>query len=198
MEGEWAINRPTLSSPMRLLDHSPTSPYIKMNFDGDMELQEVINGWKGSTRVTALISAPEILLISLACFQFSGNRVRKKRNRIQLQRRVVMPVFDARTARRSLTATAGGPRARPKQARATHDAHYSLIGGIIHIGDLAHTGHYRAFEIAPKTGMPDGTEDAISAADITIHDDNRRPAVATRAQLNQIHNNAYVIALRKS
>ena len=65
MEGEWAINRPTLSSPLRLLDHSPTSPYITMNFDGDMELQEVINGWKGSAHVTALISAPEILLISL-------------------------------------------------------------------------------------------------------------------------------------
>ena len=134
-------------------------------------------------------------LVRSSCVRVFVNLAVRQNCNLQLQRRVVMPVFDARS---SLPATTGGPRARPKQARATHDAHYSLIGGIIHIGDLAHTGHYRAFEIIPMTGIQDETNAAISATDIIIHDDNSSPTVATRAQLNQIHNNAYVIALRKS
>ena len=33
---------------------------------------------------------------------------------------------------------------------------YHLAGGIVHIGDLAHTGHYRAFSVLPRLWPPSG------------------------------------------
>ena len=79
------------------------------------------------------------------------------------------------------------------QHYSTTDIPYQLQGGIIHIGDRAHTGHYRMFEVR---NMP-SENDQLHAGDLIMHDDNTQPVSATHTNLVQIHHNAYVLLFRK-
>ena len=85
------------------------------------------------------------------------------------------------------------PGSNRRQSYTTHDVPYQLLGGIIHIGDRAHTGHYRMFEVRDVHQ----DSDQLVARDLTLHDDNTQPAAATSANLTQIHHNAYVLLFRK-
>ena len=101
-----------------------------------------------AAHILPLLAHPEVLLISLARFQYSGERIRKRRNRVTLLKCGQLPFFDQRRRRAPTSSEPAGEKA---DQRTTLDISYNLIGGIIHIGDRAHTGRYRAFEVHNKT-----------------------------------------------
>ena len=55
--------------------------------------------------------------------------------------------------------------------------------------EIVHTGHYRTIEIAD----PRSDNDSLDPSDLVIHDDNVLPIIASKANLTQIHHNAYVL-----
>ena len=61
LEGEWATNRPTQADPRRLIDRSPTCPYITMNLESATSIQEVIQHWHGTQPLNALVTAPQLI-----------------------------------------------------------------------------------------------------------------------------------------
>ena len=81
----------------------------------------------------------------------------------------------------------------PHQHYSTTDIPYQLLGGIIHIGDRAHTGHYRMFEVRNMFSE----SDQLYAEDLIMHENNIQPVPAAHANLVQIHHNAYMLLFRK-
>ena len=123
LAGEWAIHRPTIAEPGRLIDNSSTHPYITMNLGSSHTVQELIHHWRGaqSQPLTALVIAPELLLICLARFQYRRGQPRKLRQKIDVHRHVFLPIFQPnrrRPAPVGVPEAAAGSAARRKPASA--------------------------------------------------------------------------------
>ena len=43
MQGEWAVHRPNPSQPLRLLDSSPTQPYVSMHIEAHHRMQDIVS-----------------------------------------------------------------------------------------------------------------------------------------------------------
>ena len=187
LQGSWAEHRPCITDPARLVDHSPTLPFVSISLGRAGSLQQVLDNWsrRGGN---VLVQPPQLLILSLRGFTFHNGRVAKTRQLV--------------TISRSLNVVACGgadsPAHRADQAQtwfpfAVSSMPYELLGGTIHIGDLAHTGHHGAFTI---TG--DGSGRDLNPQNVYMHDDNVELVLSSRANINQIHTNTYVLAYRLS
>ena len=174
-----------------------------MNLEGATSIQEVIQHWRGTQPLNALVTAPQLIVISLARFQYRKGQPRKLRQRIDVHRNIFLPIFRSDASCSALpeepSSSAGpAPHREPRggnrrQMRETAEIQYQLLGGILHIGDRAHTGHYRMFE----TRDVSAEQNQLISTDLLIHDDNVQPAVANRDNLVQIQHNAYVLLFGK-
>ena len=149
------------------------------------------------------MNGTDLNLISLARFPHRRGQPRKLRQKIDVHGNIFLPIF---RSHRHATAPSRAPDERRESAplRAPCDHRdeprcsttkipYCLLGGIIHIGDRAHTGHYRMLEF--RDTYKD--RDQLEAKDLIMHDDNTKPIEATSANLSQIHHNAYVMLFKK-
>ena len=188
MQGEWAVHRPIPCQPLRLLDVSPTQPYVSMHMGTNGNMQDIVNSWSRDHKCL-LVSAPRILLISLVRFAYQSNQTRKLRQPVRVNRRIWI------CTRGEAENSAPGERYGASHAFPfpVHLQQYELIGGIIHIGDLAHTGHYRAF-----TALHDShPNDELNRSNFLMHDDNSPPQKARQSNIAQIASNVYVLAYRQ-
>ena len=56
-----------------------------MNLESSQTMQEVNNQWRGTQFITALVTAPELVLISLARFQYRRGQPRKLRQKMYIE-----------------------------------------------------------------------------------------------------------------
>ena len=166
-------------------------PYITVNLGRCTTLRGVVQAW-GNTHDNVLTLVPPVLLIGLARFAYRHGQARKLRQSIRIAKIVEMPLLN-----RAAVLPAPGPSTEDEPASQpcrTTQAEYELVGSIIHIGDLAHTGHYHAFTL--QASANDNMME-LAHAEIMMRDDNIVPQQATPSHVAQITNNAYILAFRK-
>ena len=163
-------------------------PYISMHMGTNRNMQDIVNSWSQDHKCL-LVRAPRVLLISLVRFDYQSHQTRKLRQSVRVNRQIRI------CARGEAENSAPGEgcgisHVFPFSAQLLQ---YELVGGIIHIGDLAHTGHYRAF-----TALHDSTPNAeLTRYNILMHDDNLPPQKANNSNIAQIASNVYVLAYRQ-
>ena len=186
LHGEWAVHRPCPGQPLRLMDFSPAQPYISMHIGAHRCIQDIASSWSHDHK-SLLVHAPRILFISLVRFNYQFHQARKLRCSVRVNKRIRICTKGE--------AVHSAPEERLEQTFPfpVHSLPYELMGGIIHIGDLAHTGHYRAFTTLHNSDS--STE--LTHHDVLMHDDNMPPQPARRANIAQIASNVYVLAYRR-
>ena len=75
---------------------------------------------------------------------------------------------------------------------------YRLCGGIVHVGDLATSGHYRPFCVhrpvhrpGSEVASPNNTESMLGP--YTLYDDDRPPTSGSLSTDNLLRRNTYVV-----
>ena len=195
LQGEWAVHRPSPGQPLRLMDFSPTMPYISMHIGAHRCIQDIANSWSQDHK-SLLTHSPRILLISLVRFNYQFNQARKLRCSVRVKKQIrICAKGEAVHSAPEEEAVPSAPEERLEQAFPfpVHSLSYELMGGIIHIGDLAHTGHYRAFTVLRNFDR----SAELTHHDVLMHDDNITPQPARRSNIAQIASNVYVLAYRR-
>ena len=155
-------------------------------------------GGATKTSVTAYITLQKSSSCSCVDSNMGPWKVKKFRHALGLTRHLRVPQY----------ANAEG---------AIHCVEYQLAGGIAHIGDMAHVGHFRAFNVLPGlwiplrwpcsqvaqliavavvyTGVrsaPRETIDLVNPKDFLVHGDGCAPVVGTQSTLKLLLHNVYV------
>ena len=193
MQGEWAEHRPTPAQPLRLVDRSPTQPHFGLRMGRHREIPAIANSWSRDHNCLLTV-APELLVVSIVRFAYCNQHTRKLRRSIRLKKTIsVCTIGEADLPALYAVQRDIQPELENLFQFPTHATMYELLGGIIHIGDQAHTGHYRAFTVI----LESGGHPELSQQEVMMHDDNALPKRATKANLAQIASNVYVLAFRQ-
>ena len=162
-----------------ICDRGLTSPFISFAIRGHTTLQDALTAWHEQHYRHALCAPPKLLAIQLGRFCSVGRRTVKVRTPCVIPLEIAIPCFcdDLLEC---------GPQL------------YRLCSGIVHIGDMATTGHYRPFCVHRVVHRPgyEATSPVGSGAMLgsyTLYDDDRPPVLNTAATDNLLRHNAYVV-----
>ena len=127
----------------------------------------------------ALSRPPALLAIQLGRFQYNGRRTIKVRTPCDIPLMLELPVF------------------RDDQLGCSSRA-YRLCGGIVHIGDLATSGHYRPFcvhnAVQSSGSEVSSPNDATTMfGPYTLYDDDKPPSTSNPSSDNLLRHNTYVV-----
>ena len=128
---------------VRTMDHGACASAITIepSLEGHWVLQDAVDNWRSQAFTHALVSCPSWLLLRVNRFhQDASGVVSKIRAAMRWADRIRMPIFSHADV-------------------SFHEVHYTLRSCIVHLGESAHTGHYRALL------MPHGDESNLRYCD---------------------------------
>ena len=176
--GEWQAR---CLEPGRdvVCDRGSTSPFISLNIQDMPTLREALASWHTQHYRHALSRPPALLAFQLGRFQFNGRRTIKVRTPCDIPLMLELPVF------------------QDDQLDCSSRA-YRLCGGIVHVGDLATSGHYRPFCVhnaVQSTGseVSSNNDATIMFGPYTLHDDDKPPSTRNPSSDNLLRHNTYVV-----
>ena len=171
--GEWQAR---CLEPGRdvICDRGSTSPFLSLDIQ-DMPA----TSWHAQHYRRALSRPPILLAIQLGRFQYNGRRTIKVRTPCDVPLMLELPVFqDDQLGCSSMT--------------------YRLCGGIVHVGDLANSGHYRPFCV--HNDVQSSGSEVASPSDTTpmfgpytLYDDDKPPTTRNPSTDNLLRHNTYVV-----
>ena len=137
-----------------ICDEGSSAPYIGVDITVHSCLQSALNAWHHQHYTYALSDPPRLLCLQLGRFRHEGRRTVKVRHRCHVPKRLQVPVFAGEFLERTT-------------------CEYVLCSGIVHVGDTAGSGHYRAMCVhSPlETGR---SEDSSPVLRYTLCDDCRQ------------------------
>ena len=125
VEGEWQA-RCVEQGHDTVRDRGPAAPFIGLDIQGTHSLREALESWHEQHYTHALSMPPTLLAIQLGRFRHNGRRTIKVRTPCDIPPVLEVPFFS------------------DDQLMCGRET-YRLCGGIVHVGDLATSGHYRPF-----------------------------------------------------
>ena len=172
LEGRWQA-RCLERGRSPICDEGSSAPYIGVDITAHSGLQSALNAWHHQHYTYALSDPPRLLCLQLGRFRHEGRRTVKVRHRCHVPKRLRVPVFVGEF----LECT-------------THV--YVLCSGIVHVGDTAVSGHYRAMCVhSPlETGW---SEDSSPVLRYTLCDDDRQASQSSPRLDNLLDHNLYVV-----
>ena len=172
LEGRWQA-RCLERGRSPICDEGSSAPYIGVDITAHSGLQSALNAWRHQHYTYALSDPPRLLCLQLGRFRHEGRRTVKVRHRCHVPKRLRVPVFVGEF----LECT-------------THV--YVLCSGIVHVGDTAVSGHYRAMCVhSPlETGW---SEDSSPVLRYTLCDDDRQASQSSPRLDNLLDHNLYVV-----
>ena len=156
-----------------ICDQGSSAPYIGVDIADHSSLQSALNAWHHQHYTYALSDPPRLLCLQLGRFRHEGRRTVKVRHKCQVPKRLQVPVFGGEL----LECTA-------------HE--YILCSGIVHVGDTAASGHYRAMCVhSPfETVRSEGSSPVLR---YTLCDDDRQASQRSPNLDNLLDHNLYVV-----
>ena len=172
LEGRWQA-RCLERGRSPICDEGSSAPYIGVDITAHSGLQSALNAWRHQHYTYAPSDPPRLLCLQLGRFRHEGRRTVKVRRRCHVPKRLRVPVFVGEF----LECT-------------THV--YVLCSGIVHVGDTAVSGHYRAMCVhSPlETGR---SEDSSPVLRYTLCDDDRQASQSSPRLDNLLDHNLYVV-----
>ena len=176
--GEWQAR---CLEPGRdvICDRGSTSPFISLDIQNMPALGEALASWHAQHYRRALSSPPVLLAIQLGRFRYNGRRTIKIRTPCDIPLMLELPVF------------------RDDQLGCS-SRNYRLCGGIVHVGDLANSGHYRPFcvhndvqSLGSEVASPSDATPMYGP--YTLYDDDRPPTTRDPSTDNLLRHNTYVV-----
>ena len=178
LAGEWQAR---CLAPGRdiVCDRGSTSPFLSVDIRDKPHLRDAIASWHAQHYRHALLNPPVLLAIQMGRFQHNGRRTVKVRTPCDIPMTLEVPVFLGDQL---------GCSSRT----------YKLCGGIVHVGDLATSGHYRPFCVHQNV-QDSGSEVTSPQDDNSVHgtytlfDDDKPPASRSPGTDNLLRHNTYVV-----
>ena len=176
--GEWQAR---CVEPGRdiICDRGSTSPFISLDIQGKNSLREALISWHEQHYRHAISAPPILLAIQLGRFRHNGRRTVKIRTPCDIPPALELPFF------------------RDNQLECGLKS-YRLCGGIVHVGDLAASGHYRPFcvhravhRLGSEVASPNDSEDTLGP--YTLYDDDRPPMSRSLSTDSLLRHNTYVV-----
>ena len=176
--GEWQAR---CVEPGRdiICDRGSTSPFISLDIQGKNSLREALISWHEQHYRHAISAPPILLAIQLGRFRHNGRRTVKIRTPCDIPPALELPFF------------------RDNQLECGLKS-YRLCGGIVHVGDLATSGHYRPFcvhravhRLGSEVASPNDSEDTLGP--YTLYDDDRPPMSRSLSTDSLLRHNTYVV-----
>ena len=156
-----------------ICDQGSSAPYIGVDITGHSSLQSALNAWHHQHYTYALSDPPRLLCLQMGRFRHEGRRTVKVRHRCQVPQRLQVPVF-------------GG------ELLECTEYEYVLCSGIVHVGDTAASGHYRAMCIhSPLESVR--SEVSSPVLRYTLCDDDRQASQRSPNLDNLLDHNLYVV-----
>ena len=156
-----------------ICDQGSSAPYIGVDITDHSSLQSALNAWHHQHYTYALSDPPRLLCLQLGRFRHEGRRTVKVRHKCQVPKRLQVPVFGGEL----LECTA-------------HE--YILCSGIVHVGDTAASGHYRAMCVhSPLETVRSGGSSPVLR--YTLCDDDRQASQRSPNLDNLLDHNLYVV-----
>ena len=176
--GEWQA-RCQEPDGVVICDRGTTSPFLSLDIRNQPSLGEATAAWHTQPFLHALSRTPILLAIQLGRFHHNGRRTVKVRTPCDLPTLLEFPVFQNDQLECS-TRT------------------YRLCGGIVHVGDLATSGHYRPFcmhntaqSMGSEAASPHHT--ATMLGQYTLYDDDKPPSSRSPSNDKLLRHNTYVV-----
>ena len=178
--GEWQAR---CLEPGRdvICDRGSTSPFISLNIQDMPTLSEALASWHAQHYRHALSRPPTLLAIQIGRFRCNGRRTVKLRTPCDIPLLLELPVF------------------QDDQLGCSSWA-YRLCGGIVHVGDLATSGHYRPFCVhnaVQSSGSEVASPNVATTmfGPYTLYDDDKPPSTRNPSTDNLLRHNTYVVVL---
>ena len=176
--GEWQAR---CIEPGRdtICDRGFTSPFVSFAIRGHATLQDALTAWHEQHYRHALCDPPTLLAIQLGRFCSVGRHTVKVKTSCVIPLDIAIPYFRDDLLECGLQ-------------------QYRLCSGIVHVGDMATTGHYRPFcvhSVVHRPGYEATSPDNSGAmlGSYTLFDDDKPPVLNTAASDNLLRHNAYVV-----
>ena len=176
--GEWQA-RCLEQGRDAICDRGATSPFMSLDIQNMSALGDAIMSWHTQHYRRALSRPPVLLAIQLGRFRRNGRRTVKIRTPCDIPLLLELPVF------------------RDDQLVCSYRT-YRLCGGIVHVGDLATSGHYRPFCV--HNDVPSSGSEVASPSDFTtmygqytLYDDDRPLTARSSCTDNLLRHNTYVV-----
>ena len=152
---------------------------IGLDIQGMHSLREALESWHEQQYTHALSRPPTLLAIQLGRFRHNGRRTIKVRTPCDIPPVLEVPFFS------------------DDQLMCGRET-YRLCGGIVHVGDLATSGHKRPFCVhrhvhsnGSEAASPNHTEAALGL--YTLYDDDRPLVFKSPSTDNLLRHNTYVV-----
>ena len=162
-----------------ICDRGSTSPFISLDIQGKNSLREALISWHEQHYRHAISAPPILLAIQLGRFRRNGRRTVKIRTPCDIPPALELPFFS------------------DNQLECGQKS-YRLCGGIVHVGDLATSGHYRPFcvhravhRLGSEVASPNDSDDTLGPS--TLYDDDRPPMSRSLSTDSLLRHNAYVV-----
>ena len=159
-------------------DRGSTAPFLSLDIQGKATLTEALASWHTQHYIHALTRPPTLLVIQLGRFRRNGRRTTKIRTPCDIQPVLDLPFFCDDQLACSMTT-------------------YRLCGGIVHIGDLATSGHYRPFCVhqtvhsrGSEVSSPNHDDEVLGP--YTLYDDDKPLVNRNSSTDNILRHNTYV------
>ena len=170
--GRWQA-RCLAGGRLSIRDEGNSAPYVSVDITAQHDLQNALNAWHQQQYIHALIDLPKLLCLQLGRFRHEGSRTVKVRHRCSVPQRLQVPHF-----------------ADDFLECATQE--YILCSGIVHVGDTATSGHYRAMCVhSPFADTR--SEDSSPALRYTLCDDDRPASLHSPRLDSLLEHNLYVV-----
>ena len=176
--GEWQA-RCLEQGRGAICDRGATSPFMSLDIQNMTALGDAIMSWRTQHYRHALSRPPILLAIQLGRFRHNGRRTVKIRTPCDIPLLLELPEF------------------RDDQLVCSYRT-YRLCGGIVHVGDLATSGHYRPFCV--HNDVPSSGSEVASPSDFTtmygqytLYDDDRPLTARSSCTDNLLRHNTYVV-----
>ena len=158
-------------SPVR--EESSSAPHVGVNIAAHQDLQSALYAWHQQHYTHALSTPPKLLCLQLGRFRHEGRRTVKVRSQCNVPNRLQVPAFVGDRLECTLLT-------------------YALCGGIVHIGDTATSGHYRAMCVHPPLGQ-ERSEVSSPTPRYTLCDDDKQASPNSLRLDNLLAHNLYVV-----
>ena len=159
-------------------DRGSTAPFLSLDIQGKATLTEALASWHTQHYIHALTRPPTLLVIQLGRFRHNGRRTTKIRTPCDIQPVLDLPFFCDDQLACSMTT-------------------YRLCGGIVHIGDLATSGHYRPFCVhqtvhsrGSEVSSPNHDDEVLGP--YILYDDDKPLVNRNSSTDNILRHNTYV------
>ena len=176
--GEWKAR---CVEPGRdvICDRGSTSPFISLDIQDMPTLGEALASWREQHYRHALSRPPTLPAIQLGRFRHNGRRTLKVRTPCDIPLVLELPVFQ-------------------DDQLGCDSRSYRLSGGIVHVGDLATSGHYRPFCVhnsvhSSGSEVASPNDATTMFGPYTLYDDDKPPSTRNPSTDNLLRHNTYVV-----